>query len=102
MRRRLGILFVATVVLVSLGSTAILIWQTETGNISMRSVRYGIGAIMIVVGVELHRAANVRQRRIPGTEFRGAERQPDAKDVERWMGRALIGAAMIAAAYLFG
>jgi hypothetical protein len=102
MRRRLGILFVATVVLVSLGSTAILIWQTEAGNISMRSVRYGIGALMIVVGVGF----TVLQRSVSDAYLERNFGEQNVSQMRKmwsggWVG-ALIGAAMIAAAYLFG
>jgi hypothetical protein len=102
MQRRAGVLFVAAVVLVSVGCTAILIWQTEIGNISMRTVRYGLGALMIVVGVGF----TVMQKCV-GDKY--LVRHFGAQDVSQtrkmwrggWVG-ALIGAAIIAAAYLFG
>jgi hypothetical protein len=99
MQRALGILFVATVLLASVGTTGIIIWQTEAGNISMRSVRYGIGALLIVVGVcftVLQLAVNDDYlARHFGEASVGRMRQMWRGG---WVG-VLLGAAMIAAAY---
>ncbi len=99
MQRRLGIVFVATIVLASLGGLAIIIWLRETDRLSMRSLRYGLGALMIVVGA----AFTVLQWAVSddylarhfGEASVGRTRQMWRSG---WVG-VLIGAATIAAAY---
>jgi uncharacterized membrane protein len=99
MQRALGILCVTMIVLVSVVSTAILIWQVEAGKISMRSVRYGLGALMIVIGT----CFTVLQMTVSDEVLRRYWGEANVDRMRRtwrggWIG-VLLGAAMIAAAY---
>ena len=99
--RRVGILVVACIIIVSAGVAAIIIWQAEAGNISLRTIRYATGGLMVVVGL------GFAALRLSVSDERLHRQFGDSADQIRrlwrsgWIG-AFLGAAIIAAEYFLG
>ncbi len=102
MKRLVPRLYVAIILAGSMGIAGYVIWEAEAGRISIRSIRYVTGGLMVVIGIGFTILDTIytdeRLRRHVGQSTAGQMRKLWHNG---WVG-ALIGAAMIAAEYFLG
>ena len=100
MGRGMAALIVASVLLVSVGGAAVIIWQAKAHGVPLF---YVLGPLMVVVGVgftALHLSVSDEYLR---QHFGGEENATRMRQMWRggWVG-VVLGAAMIAAEYFLG